>query len=370
MPKLFCFIEQNIWYYAIEYNRREEYSSMHQMHGDFILSIKSLKEICPGLALSVAITGLAQCIVFTQKVILGAELMDGLVFAIILGTIFHTLFGMPDRLKAGVAFSAKFLLELAIVLLGASVSIATVVSAGTTMIAIVVTTVMLSLLISYTICRLLGLHDQLATLVACGNSICGNSAIVAAAPVIGARSEDVATSIAFTAALGIVVVLLLPVLFSAWHLSEWQYGVFAGMTVYAVPQVLAATAPVGAASVQIGTLVKLMRVLMLGPVVFLLRLRKCNRDAHVSLTRLVPWFIIGFFGTMILRSFDIVPMPALAATKEGSTVLTIVSMAALGLSVNMRTVFASGGRVLLAGVLSITALAAISLVGLIILQYR
>ncbi|QFY63261.1 putative sulfate exporter family transporter (plasmid) [Rhizobium grahamii] len=328
-----------------------------------------LPEIIPGTIAAIAITALSQLMVFGERTLTGFELLDGLVIAILLGTLWHTVFGLRPLLKPGVAFSSKVLLELAIVFLGASVSVATVADAGSKMILVIVGTVLLSLMISYGICRVLGLHDHLATLVACGNSICGNSAIVAAAPVIGARSDDVAASIAFTAALGIVVVLVLPPLFPASHLSEWQYGVLAGMTVYAVPQVLAATAPIGVASVQIGTLVKLMRVLMLGPVVLLLRLKKGNQSvARPSLAHLVPWFIVGFFGMMFLRSLDLIPTTILTITKAGSTYLTIVSMAALGLSVNMRTVFASGGRVLLAGILSMLALATMSVVGLMILH--
>ena len=107
----------------------------------------------------------------------------------------------------------------------------------------------------------------MAILVACGNSICGNSAIAAVAPVIGADSDDVASSISFTAVLGVIVVLTLPLLVPILHLSLTQYGVLAGLTVYAVPQVLAATLPIGALSNQVGTVVKLVRVLMLGPVV-------------------------------------------------------------------------------------------------------
>ncbi len=332
-------------------------------------SISKFPEIIPGTLAAIGITVLSQFAVLGERAVTGFELLDGLVIAIILGTLCHTMFGLRPSLKPGVAFSSKILLELAIVLLGASISVATVADAGSRMIFVVAGTVLLSLAISYCICRLLGLHDQLATLVACGNSICGNSAIVAAAPVIGARSDDIAASIAFTAALGIVVVLGLPPLFSASHLSKWQYGVLAGMTVYAVPQVLAATAPIGVASVQIATLVKLMRVLMLGPVVLLLRLKNGNdRASRPSLTHLVPWFIVGFFAMMLLRSFDLIPATILNLAKAGSSYLTIVSMAALGLSVNMRTVFASGGRVLLAGILSMCALTCLSLGGLWILH--
>jgi len=116
------------------------------------------------------------------------------------------------------------------------------------------------------------LPQRISILIACGNSICGNSAIAAVAPIIGADSDDVASSIAFTAILGVVVVLALPLLIPLLYLSQSQYGVLAGLTVYAVPQVLAATLPISPVSAQLGTMVKLMRVLMLGPVVVLLSL--------------------------------------------------------------------------------------------------
>src|SRR6202007_129976 len=85
--------------------------------------------------------------------------------------------------------------------------------------------------------------------------------------VIGADADDIASSISFTAILGVMMVLGLPLLIPLLQLTATQYGILAGLTVYAVPQVLAATVPAGLVSTQIGTLVKLMRVLMLGPVV-------------------------------------------------------------------------------------------------------
>src|SRR5690606_31975522 len=112
----------------------------------------------------------------------------------------------------------------------------------------------------------------LALLIACGNAICGNSAIAAVAPVIRAEREQVASAIAFTAVLGVVAVLGLPLLIAPLALSDTEYGVLAGLTVYAVPQVIAAAFPVSVAAGQMATLVKLARVLLLGPVVLLLAL--------------------------------------------------------------------------------------------------
>jgi uncharacterized integral membrane protein (TIGR00698 family) len=204
----------------------------------------------------------------------------------------------------------------------------------------------------------------MAVLVACGNSICGNSAIAAVAPVIGARAEDVASSIAFTAVLGVIVVLALPLLAPALDLTLTQYGVLAGLTVYAVPQVLAATLPVGIASAQIGTLVKLVRVLMLGPVVILLSIlagRRSQAGPGLSLNRLVPWFIVGFLGLALLRSLGLIPDAILKAVLPAATLLTVVAMAALGLGVDLKVLGRVGGRVTLAVTLSLLVLMGISL---------
>jgi uncharacterized integral membrane protein (TIGR00698 family) len=205
----------------------------------------------------------------------------------------------------------------------------------------------------------------MAMLVACGNSICGNSAIAAVAPVIGAKPEDVASSIAFTAILGVIVVLTLPLLVPLLDLSVTQYGVLAGLTVYAVPQVLAATVPVSLVSTQLGTLVKLVRVLMLGPVVIALSLvaGRGRKDAKPSLSwnRLVPWFIIGFLSLALLRSLGVVPDAILQIIVPTATLLTIVSMAALGLGVDLKVMKVVGARVTLAVTLSLLVLIAISL---------
>lgn len=320
-------------------------------------------DLIPGLTLAIAVTVTAMGIERLELSWLGNAWIDALVFAILLGTAFHTGLGLHRTVWPGVRFASKGLLELAIVFLGASISFTTIEQAGARLVLLVMAVVLLSLTISYSLARMLGLSDKLATLVACGNSICGNSAIVAAAPVIDAEAEDVASSISFTAALGILVVLLLPLAFRITGLSEWQYGIVAGLTVYAVPQVLAATYPIGAASVHIGTIVKLMRVLMLGPVVLLLGLRHGQSDStRPALKDMLPWFIIGFLLMMLLRSFDLIPAIALDALRTASTVLTIVAMAGLGLSVDLRSVMNSGGRVLAAGAMSLLVLGGLSMI--------
>ncbi|MBN8984722.1 MAG: putative sulfate exporter family transporter, partial [Rhizobiales bacterium] len=218
--------------------------------------------LLPGIALCAVVTALAVGVQTIQERTLGHPYLEAIVIAILLGMALRSVWTPGARWRAGVAYSAKQLLEVAVALLGASVTFAVIASSGVLLLAAIVTIVVLSLLVSYGISRAFGLSTRMAILVACGNSICGNSAIAAVAPVINANSDDIASSISFTAILGVIIVLGLPILVPMMALSETQYGILAGLTVYAVPQVLAATVPVGLVSVQIGTLVKLVRVMM------------------------------------------------------------------------------------------------------------
>lgn len=322
-----------------------------------MLSLSPVRRRAPGLILSVGVTLFALLAELLQQYLLGAVVLDGLVIAIVAGIGVHSVFGLAERFRSGVQFAAKTVLEVAIVLLGGTISAGAVMQIGPIMVAAVALVVLLSLASSYCIGRALGLEAGLATLVACGNSICGNSAIMATAPVIKAPDADVAAAIAFTAALGVLVVLLLPLGFGLIGMGQWQYGVIAGLSVYAVPQVLAATVPVGVLSTQIGTLVKLIRVLMLGPVLLALGvMQKGGIRSAPPLTTILPWFILGFLVMMGMRSLDLLPPVALPALESASAIFTLISMAALGLSVDLRSVIASGGRVLAAGFLSIAML--------------
>jgi uncharacterized integral membrane protein (TIGR00698 family) len=324
-----------------------------------------LAQLAPGIALCAAIALAAMGLQQIEEHWTGRPWLEALVIAILLGTILRTLWSPDKRWAPGIGFSAKTLLEIAVMLLGASISFQAVLDAGLGLILGIAVVVTLALGASYALGRMLGLPKRMAVLVACGNSICGNSAIAAVAPVIGARPADVASSIAFTAVLGVIVVLALPLLVPLIGLSKTQYGVLAGLTVYAVPQVLAATVPVGLVSTQLGTLVKLVRVLMLGPVVIALSVMAGRRaegpKPSLTFSRLVPWFIVGFLGLALLRSLGAIPEALLQIVMPTATLLTIISMAALGLGVDLKVLGKVGGRVTLAVTLSLLVLIAISL---------
>jgi uncharacterized integral membrane protein (TIGR00698 family) len=331
-----------------------------------------LKLCLPGLLLCIAITAVATLLEKIEVRLVGEPYLDALVIAILLGVAIRSFWTPGPIWSNGIGFSAKTLLEIAVVLLGASLSVGTVLALGPLLLFGIATVVAFAIASSYIICRALHLPRRMAILVACGNSICGNSAIAAVAPVIGADADEIASSIAFTAVLGVVVVLGLPLLVPILNLSLTQYGVLAGLTVYAVPQVLAATLPIGALSNQVGTVVKLVRVLMLGPVVLGLSLFARHfrdqagaandraRQRWPALHELVPWFIVGFLVLALARSLGFIPQDLVRPLRTVAAVLTTIAMAALGLGVDIRTVAKAGPRVATAVTASLIVLGLIS----------
>jgi uncharacterized integral membrane protein (TIGR00698 family) len=323
-----------------------------------------MHKFLPGILLCAALAGLAAVLQWLEVRWLHQPLIEALVIALLLGVVWRNLFGEQVALKAGVSFTARMILEIAVLLLGGAMNLRELLAGGPKLFAAVCLALTVSLVIgAYISRRIFGLGNKPATLIAVGNSICGNSAIAAVAPIIGANAAEVASAIAFTAVIGVVVVVALPFTAAPLHLNHYQYGVFAGMGVYAVPQVLAASFSVSVESGNIATLVKLTRVLLLGPVArwFSLRQGRGGEGKRPPLSQLIPWFIAGFIGLALLRSAQVIP-PALGEQlREISRWLTAAAMAALGLGVDLRALRAAGPRTVGAVLVSLLLLLAISL---------
>lgn len=370
--------------------------------------------LAPGLLLCCGVAALALGGGAAESRLFGKAWLEPLVLAILIGMALRSALPLSPRFHQGTGWSAKILLEVAVALMGAAMSVQALEGVGVPLLATIVLLVFASIGMGFLIGRLLGLPPRMAVLLACGNSICGNSAIAAVAPAIDAEGDDVAAAIAFTAVLGVGVVLALPLVAGALHLAPVAGGALAGLTVYAVPQVLAAAAPLGPVAIQFGTLVKLVRVLMLGPVVVLMSLlfgaagdaadddaaretggrtgagRGADRahgaearsvaDAsgacgagvratrarrrHHGLGHFLPWFILAFLTLCALRSLDWLPALLVRPAGDAAGVLTVVAMAGLGLGVDVRSVRDAGPRVALAVTLSLLFLAGAALLGL------
>lgn len=329
--------------------------------------------LLPGVAASAAIGAAAFGLQWVEMRLFQHPWVEGLVLAILIGAGLRLVWTPSALWAPGIKFSAKTLLEVAVALLGATVSGAAVMALGPLLLLAIVGVVALAIVGGYGLGRAFGLPPAMALLVACGNAICGNSAIAAVAPVIEAEGEDVAAAIGFTAVLGIVVVLLVPAVGALLGYDATRVGVLAGLTVYAVPQVLAAAAPAGLLAVQTGAVVKLVRVLMLGPVCLVLGLMRSRQaDGRIDgesggtkrprLHQMAPWFIIAFLILMGLRSGGLIPEALLAPLQVGVTAMTLIAMAALGLMVDPRAVVRAGPRVAAVAALSALLIGALGLV--------
>lgn len=324
----------------------------------------------PGSLLCASVAILAWGAERAEAAIFGKAWIESLVLAILIGMAVRTMWRPGPTFASGIRYSAKTLLEAAVVLMGATVNFQALVASGAPLIAAVIVTVMIAIAASFMLGRIFGLNTKMSMLVACGNGICGNSAIAAVAPVIEADSDDVATAIAFTAVLGIGVVLLIPPIAGVLQLSAYAGGILAGLTVYAVPQVLAAAGPLGTVAVQVGTLVKLVRVLMLGPIVTCLAIfrRRAvdaeHRPSTFSVTGFLPAFIVAFLLLATIRSLNLLPADVARPAGIASHVLTVIAMAGLGLEVDLRSVFVAGPRVTTVVTLSLLGLGTIALAAL------
>jgi uncharacterized integral membrane protein (TIGR00698 family) len=324
-------------------------------------------------AVALAATGLAQ----VELRLWGQSWLEPLALAILGGAILRSVWDFGGRFRPGLDFAARTLLEVAVVLLGAAVSPAILRPLGWALPAWILALVGIAIIGGFLLGRAFGLPPRMAALVACGNSICGNTAIVAVAPVVAATGEEVACAVAFTAVLGVGTVVALPFVGRALAMTDTRFGVLSGLVVYAVPQVLAAAAALGPGAIHIATLVKVVRVLTLGPVCLVLSLLwprlagdTASDDPAAARrpppAKFMPWFIAGFLALAALRSGGLLAPQILPEIAGSASLITVVSMAALGLSTDLRALTRAGPRVASVATLSLLGLAGLSL-GLIAL---
>lgn len=288
--------------------------------------------------------------------------IDGVVLAILAGIMVRAFWHPSDWALPGIGVAARPVLEVAIVLLGVATDARWMARAGAPLALAIAGTTAAALGAGLVWGRIFGLPASHALLVSSGNAICGNSAIAAVASVTGARREEIASAVAYTALLSLALVLALPLIRGWFGLGDAAYGVLTGLTVYAVPQVLAAAYPVSLQAGQVGTMVKLVRVLMLIPLVTGLSLQQRRREravgARLSLRGLVPWYVLAFLVATVARSSGAVPDGVAGAAQVASHALTIVAMAALGLGVELELLRRVGWRTAATATVSLLTLAA------------
>jgi uncharacterized integral membrane protein (TIGR00698 family) len=313
----------------------------------------------PGLGVAVAVAllgyGLAR--------LPGLSVVGPLTVAMMLGIALRAVFGMPEVLKEGSSYSARTVLRLGIVLMGARLDFALVATVGLPVLALAVFVIVGGILGIRWLAMRFGVAAPLAMLLAVGTSVCGASAVVAAGSVIKAKEEETTLAVGLCGILGTAGVLFYVFAGPLLGLGTTQLAILSGATLHEVAQVMAAAFTWGTEAGDLATLVKLTRVILLAPALIALGLiTGAGRKSRYSLASPpIPWFVIGFLALGIIGSTGIVPAGAKGLLSTASVFLMVVAMAAMGLNLDLSMVRRAGMRVVYAGLLGFAGLAAAAL---------
>lgn len=279
--------------------------------------------------------------------------MEALTIAILLGMLLNNTAGTPKIMKKGVDFAQKTLLLYGIVLLGFKINLQEIFTLGLPLILGIVAYMAFVFLLVLLGFKSFKLTPKLAALVAVGSSVCGSAAVVAMTPVIKASEEESVLAVTLVSFLGALGVVLMAIISGITPMPDITYGIWAGLTLHGVAHAIAGAFIRGEAAGEIGTFVKMTRVLMLVPVSIALSLL-FNREEGTKNRAHMPLYLWGFIATAALNATGIVPQAAVALGNQLSHQLILIAMTAMGISVSFKTVFGRGLRVILFGLLLFT----------------
>lgn len=311
--------------------------------------IKYMKDILPGLLVSVVVAIVGMFIArFVPK--LGAGTIS-----IFLGMFVGNLFLNQDIFQKGYKFSETDILSYSIVLLGATLSINTLLELGIAGFIFIILQMIITIIGTVYIGKKLGFSENFRFLMASGNAVCGSSAIAATAPVINADDKEKGIAITIVNITGIVLMFVLPIIARVLFKSDtMQTGALIGGTLQSVGQVAASGAMVGEAVKDMAMIFKILRVVLLVVVVFIFGHLKQKTNEEIIEEEAekiknkkvkIPWYVIGFFVTCALFSLKVIPINVSHICKTISNNLEIVALAAIGLRVNVKELLKQGKAV-------------------------
>lgn len=349
----------------------------------------NVKNVAPGVGLCAAIA--LPCWFLGEAL----PVVGGPVFAILIGMVIALWWKQPARgtVQDGIAFTAKKVLQYAVILLGFGLNLAQIAAVGAESLPIILTTIATALIVGYILYRVLSVDSAIATLIAVGSSICGGSAIAATAPVIRAKDEQVAQAISVIFLFNVVAALIFPTLGGMLGMSNEGFGLFAGTAVNDTSSVTAAAAAwdgmhPGSNALDDATIVKLTRTLAIIPITLVLGIvmaRKEGADGLAvsdpaanaaaaptgarllggfSLKRAFPTFILLFLAASVITTVAVAAgadAAAFAPLKALSKFFIVMAMAAIGLNTDLVKLVRSGAKPILMGLICWICIAAASL---------
>lgn len=320
-------------------------------------AIKKTGKLVPGFAAALIIAAISKLI----ESILPIHLIGASVIALFIGMIINHFWKPNDTFSVGLKFTSKKILKFAIILLGASLNIKIVLEVGKMSLCVMAFTLFTCFGVGYFVGRALKINWKLSNLISAGTGICGGSAIAAIAPVIDADDSDIAYAMSATFLFDMAMIVLFPIMGQAMGLSDMAYGLWAGTAVNDTSSVVAAGYAFSEAAGDFATMVKLTRTLSIIPTViaFALINARIKRKAagaggeavkaKLGLTKIIPWFILGFLALAVINSFGVIPQAVSSGMKDVSKFLMVSALAAIGLNTSFKDMKKSGFAPMLHG---------------------
>lgn len=301
------------------------------------------------------------------------EVVGGPVFAILLGMVMALFWKEQGRARAGITFTSKKILQLAVVLLGFGMNLSSVAKVGAQSLPIILSTITTSLVAAFVLHKLLHMDAKISTLIGVGSSICGGSAIAATAPVIGADDEEIAQSISVIFLFNVLAALTFPTLGGMLGLSNEGFGLFAGTAVNDTSSVTAAAAAWdgihGSSTLDTAAIVKMTRTLAIIPITLVLAFLRTRQEEKsvrgtgvtVSLKKIFPWFVLFFVLASVVTTLLPLPAAFTGFLKSASKFFIVMAMAAIGLNTDVVKLVRTGGKPIFMGFCCWVAIACVSL---------
>lgn len=306
------------------------------------------------------------------------EIIGGAVIAIIAGMVVTLFWKDKGTFADGIKYTSKKILQWAVVLLGFGLNLGVVYQTGMQSLPIIVCTIATSLIIAYILHKILHIPGNISTLIGCGSSICGGSAVAATASVIDAEDEEVAQAISVIFFFNVLAAILFPPLGTLLGFSTSSgeaFGIFAGTAINDTSSVTAAATTwdsmwgLGTATLDKAVTVKLTRTLAIIPITLIIafiRTKQAGKEGKkVNIKNIFPFFILYFIGASVITTMAVgcgIPTSFFAPFKELSKFLIVMAMAAIGLNTDIVKLVKTGGKPIIMGASCWVGITVVSLI--------
>ena len=346
------------------------------------MNYKQYLVVIPGIVLAFVLYTLSQG--FNN--IIGIELLgyekspiSTAMIAILLGMVFGNIFQMRDSFVKGLDFTQKYILKFGIICLGIQLKPFEFLEFGSIAIPLIIICIISVLIVIKLLIKKLKIPTRMAYLISIGSTVCGTTAIMATAPVIGAKKNEVSYAIANITLFGILSMLIYPYFANFYFDAEPLYaGLFMGTSIHETSQVAAAgliydqqfNSP---ETLNVATVTKLIRntflVIMIPLFAFLYNRNKTIKKDY-SILSIFPYFVLGFVGMIIFRNigdqfflnnYNEMWGMTVQTIKSSSKIFLTMAMAAIGLSTNLKDLKSMGYKPFFVGFIGMATVGLVSI---------